>query len=139
MISCWPLGSRKKIRPSRTYAPCFTSFLRLIQKTCAWVRLASPALVGVISVEHREVLRLLVLKDARLGVRVGLERAMPVKVVRRDIQHHGNFRAKRLNRLQLKARYLQHDDRFRRGLLDQRDRRGANVSTHRGRRIRRRR
>src|SRR5579864_5750873 len=57
----------------------------------------------IVQIEHREVAGLLVLEDARLGVDVGVERAMAVEMVRRDIEHDRNFGPKGLDGLQLKA------------------------------------
>ena len=91
MISRWPCESRNMIRPSRTYAPCFTSFFRLNQKTRARVLAAIPHAGRIIGIQHSEIFRPLVLKDAGLGVHVGGEGAMPVKMVGRDVEHHGNL------------------------------------------------
>src|SRR5215471_10169992 len=62
----------------------------------------------VLSVQYQKVLRRLTLGDPRLRGRVAFKAAMPVKMIRRDIQHHGDPRVKFLHRLQLKARYLEH-------------------------------
>ena len=88
---------------------------------------------GIVGIEYREVIGLLILKDARLGVGVGLEGAVAVEVVRRDVQHHGNFRTKRLDRLQLEARHLEHHDGVRLRGPDQRDGRRADIATDGGR------
>ena len=138
MISRWPLESRKRIRPSRTYAPCFTSFLRLNQKTCARVRLGQSGAGGIICIQDCEIFRLLVLKDARLGVGVGLERAVAVEVIGRDVEHHRNSRTKRLDRLQLETRYLEHHDGVGLRLLDQGNCRRADIAADRSREAARR-
>ena len=58
---------------------------------------------GIVGVQHGEVFRALIFENAGLGVGVGGERAMPVEMVRSDVEHDGNSRAKGLNGLKLKA------------------------------------
>ena len=110
MISRWPFASRKRTRPSRTYAPLLYFFLAAEPEDLRPGSAGQSRAGGIVGIQHREIFRLLVLEDARLGVRIGLERAMAVEVVGRDVEHHGNFRTKGLDRLQLEARYFQHHD-----------------------------
>src|SRR5205807_1809072 len=62
----------------------------------------------IINVEHSKVVRLLVLKDARLHGRIDLEGAVTIKMVRRDIQDCSDVRAKLDDGLKLEARDLEH-------------------------------
>jgi hypothetical protein len=62
---------------------------------------------GIVSIQDGEVFPLLVLKNARLRVRVRLESAVAVEVIRRDVEHDGNFWTKGLDCLQLEARHFQ--------------------------------
>ena len=119
--------SRNKMFPSRTHAPCFTSFCRLNQNTCARVRAAIAYASRIILVQHRKVVAPLILKDARLRIHVSLKRPVPVQMIGRHVQHHGNLRTKRLNRLQLKTRNFQHNHGLPRRPLRQRNRRSTNV------------
>ena len=105
--------------------------MRLNQKTWARVRPASPQAGGIVGIEDREILSLLILEDAGLGVGVGLERAVAVEVVGRNVEHHRNFWTKRLDRLQLEARYLEDHNRVRLRGPDQGDRRRANIAADR--------
>ena len=107
--------------------------MRLNQKTCARVRPASPDAGGIVGIQHREILRLLVLKDARLGVGVGLERAVAVEVVGRNVEHNRNFRTKRLDRLQLETGDLEDHDRVRLRGSDQGNRGRADIAADRRR------
>ena len=93
---------------------------------------------GIVGIQHREIFRLLVLKNARLRVRVGLECAVAVEVVRRDVEHDGNFWTKGLDRLQLEARYFQNHYGVGFGPLDQRDCRCADIAADHGREATRR-
>src|SRR5208337_4998498 len=57
----------------------------------------------IIGIEDGEIIRPLVLEDARLGVDVIDKSLVAIKVVGRDVQNHRDPRAKLNNRLQLKA------------------------------------
>ena len=91
----------------------------------------------IVRIENREVIRLLVLEDARLGIHVSLERAMAIEMVRRDVQNDRNFRAESLNRFQLKTGNFQHDHGFSGSALGQRDRGRADIAADERREIRR--
>ena len=93
---------------------------------------------GIVGIQDREIFRLLILKNAGLGVRIGLEGAVAVEVVRRDVEHHGNFWTKGLDRFQLEARYFQHYYGVGFGALDQRDCRCADIAADHGREATRR-
>ena len=62
----------------------------------------------VVPVQHGAVGGRLVLEDPRLGPQVGGKALMAVEMVGRDVQYHGDPRAKRLDRLELEARRLRH-------------------------------
>src|SRR5438034_2473908 len=64
----------------------------------------------IVGVQNRKVVCLLVFKDAGFSINVGFESAMPIEVVRRNIEHHGNLGPESLNRLKLEAGDLQNDD-----------------------------
>ncbi len=57
----------------------------------------------VIGVEHSKVFRPLIFEDARLGVSVCGERAMPVEMVGRDVEDYGNLGTECLNGLKLET------------------------------------
>ncbi len=59
----------------------------------------------VVAIEHLHSARR---EDARLGPDVGIETAMPVEVVLRDVQHRGRVAGQRARGRQLEARQLQH-------------------------------
>ena len=42
----------------------------------------------IVGIQHREITRLLILEDARLGVGVGREGAVAVKVIGSDVKHY---------------------------------------------------
>ena len=79
--------------PSRTNAPRSTSFCRLNQYTCACVFLLIAHAGRIVGIQHGKIFGLLVLKDARLGGHIILERAVAVKMVRRDVQHDRDYAA----------------------------------------------
>ena len=68
----------------------------------------------VLGVEHEEIVGGLLRCDPRLHGGVVLEAAMAVEVVLRNVQHHGDVRAKLLDRLQLEAGDLEDAHRRRR-------------------------
>ena len=57
----------------------------------------------IISVQYRKVCRSLVLKNPGFGVSIGLKCAMPVEVVRRDIEDYRYFGTEGLDGLELEA------------------------------------
>src|SRR5258708_5365884 len=82
----------------------------------------------VVGVQDSEITGLLVLEDSRLRVYVGLKRVVAVEMVRSDIQDSGNPRTELLNALELEAGNFQDYVAVRRGLINQRDHRRADVS-----------
>ncbi len=74
---------------------------------------------GIVRIEHGEIVRLLILKDARLGVDVSRKCPMAIEVVGSHVEHDRNFGAKAGDRFQLKTRNLQNNHGFRRGLVGQ--------------------
>ena len=84
--------------------------------------------VGVVDTEDRRVALALALEDPQLGGRVGLERAMTVEVVGRDVEQHGHVGAKLLDALELEARELAHDRPPRLDAARQRRERVADVA-----------
>src|SRR5712672_3739374 len=44
----------------------------------------------IISIQNREIFFALILKDARLGFAVKLQRMVPVQMIRREIEEHAN-------------------------------------------------
>ena len=58
---------------------------------------------GVIGIQDREVVGLLILEDAGFGVHIGSEGAMTIQVIRRDVQDHSDFGTKGLNGLELET------------------------------------
>ncbi len=73
-------------------------------------------------------------EDARLGLRVGLQAAVPVQVVLRDVEHGGCRRREAARTVELEAGQLQHPDLGQRARVDalaQRiEQRGADVARH---------
>ena len=57
----------------------------------------------IIRVEHSKILRLLIFENARLGVGISGESAMPVEMVGCDIEHYGNLWTECLDGFKLKA------------------------------------
>ncbi len=82
----------------------------------------------VVGIQNGEIVRALVLEDAGLGGSIVLERVVAVKMIGRDVQHHRDLRMEGLDRLQLKAADLQHHPGVVGGLIDEGDRRRADVS-----------
>ena len=85
---------------------------------------------GIVGIEHGEVGSLLIFEDARLCVHIDFESSMTVEMIGRDVQHDRNFRTESLNRFQLKARNLEHDNSLRLGALGQRDGGRPDVAAH---------
>ena len=65
--------------------------------------------------DDRDVVRVLVLEDPQLRVGVGLEAAVPVEVVRLEVEQHGDVRLELVDVLELEARDLADDDLVRVG------------------------
>ena len=127
----WPLASRKRIWPSHIGALLHLFLAAEPEDLC--LSPAGHSRAGwIVCIQHCEIVWLLVLKDARLGVGVGLERAVAVEMVRRNVEHHRNPRTKGLNGLQLETRYLEDHDGVRLRWLDQGDGRSANIAADRG-------
>src|SRR5580765_1097847 len=63
---------------------------------------------GIVRIEYREVVPLLVFEDASLRADVVGEGFVAVKMVRSDVQDYGNPGPEANDRLQLKARYFKH-------------------------------
>ena len=138
MISRCPLASRKKNPAIADVRALLHLFLAAEPEDLRPRPAGQSGAGGIVGIQDREILRLLILKDARLGVGVGLESAVAVEVVGRDVEHDGNFWTKCLNRLQLETRYFQHHDGVRLRLLDQGDCRSADIAADRGRKAARR-
>src|ERR1700729_3631881 len=80
----------------------------------------------------------LIFKDARFSLHVDFESAMPVEMVGRHVQHDCHLRTESLNRFQLKARNLEHDNGLGLSALGQRNRGRTDVAAHQRGKARRR-
>ena len=89
----------------------------------------------VIAIQHQEVFAGLRGKDALLGQGIVFERAVTVKMVRRDVQDDGDLRTEEFDRFQLEAGNLQ--DRpgvfLIVGFVDQLDDRHPDIAANLGR------
>ena len=72
--------------------------------------LRDPHRQRVVGVDHREVVAPLRVEDPRLGRGVALEPVVAIEVIGGDVEQHRHARAKRLDRLELEARRLDHAD-----------------------------
>jgi hypothetical protein len=82
----------------------------------------------IVGVDHGPVVGGLAMEHARLGGAVGLERAVPVEVIRREIQQDGDPRVECLRRFELKAADLDDMKRLGARVLDLRRQRRAEVA-----------
>ena len=82
----------------------------------------------IVGVDHRPVVGCLVRENLRFRGAVRLHRAVPVEMVGRQVQQHGNPRMKRVGRLQLKAAHFDDVKRLGRRCRDLRAERRADVS-----------
>src|SRR5207244_3539750 len=85
----------------------------------------------VVRVDNRPIVGRLVLENPRLRSNVRFDVRMTIQMVRRDIQQHGNPRAKIHDALKLKTASLDDVQRARRRSFDLRTQRRANVSSDR--------
>ena len=85
---------------------------------------------GIVGVEHRAVRLGLVGEDPRLGLDVALDRSVPVEVIGGDVEHDGHPRPQELDRLELKARRLRHDEAVGGEVQGVGGERGADIAAH---------
>ena len=80
--------------------------------------------------DDRDVGFLLVLEDPELGRAVGVDRSVPVEMVRLEIEEHGDPRTELVDVLELEARDLADDDLARLDLAVEVAERAADVPRH---------
>ena len=83
---------------------------------------------GIVCVEDAVVFRFLIFKNAGFGINVGLERAMAVEMIGRDIEDAGNKRPKRLRGLKLEAGDFEDGESRGGSLFDQRNCRRSDIA-----------
>ena len=84
----------------------------------------------IVCIQHNHIAFILRREDPFLGQRIILKAAVPVQMVRGNVQDDGNAGMKALRALQLKARNLEHRPGLIRALVDQLHHRNTNVSAH---------
>ena len=87
---------------------------------------------GVVGVEHKEVVGGLRGKDTLFGAGVVLEGAVPVEVVRRDVEDDGDLGMKLLGAFELEAGDFKDRPGFVCALVDERDDGDADVAADQG-------
>ena len=102
--------SRAAIQPSSTKTPTLVPAEPAEPEHAAADARGEGGGAGIVGVEHRAVGLRLVREDARLGLDVPLEAAVPVQVIGRDVQHRRHARPEQRGALELEARGLGHDD-----------------------------
>ena len=65
---------------------------------------------GIVSVEHGRIALVLVLEDPQLDARVLLQRAVPIEMIRRDVDQRGGVAVEAADVLELEAGQLADDD-----------------------------